>query len=73
METSIAGMPPRNDNAPPGRTERGAESSEAGNLKSNRTTTRNYIKTFIVRSALLGLIPFPMGDWLIQRGGLSHD
>lgn len=73
MITAGRESPPTRDNAPPGRTERGADSSEAGNLKSNRITTRGRIKKFIVRSALLGMIPFRLGDWLIQRGGLRHD
>lgn len=73
MITAARGSLPTKGNAPPGRTERGAESSEAGNLKSNRTTTRGRIKTFIVRSALWGLIPLRLGDWLVQRGGFRHD
>lgn len=49
------------------------KASEAGNLKSNRTTTCGRIKTFLVRITLLGLIPLRLGDWLVQRGGFRHD
>ena len=30
-------------------------------------------KQAIVHAALRGLIPIATADWIIQRGGLSHD
>ena len=56
---------------------RGVENStEAGNLEAKSTkhgTMRVRIKSVIVRAALASLIPYALADWLIQRGGLSHD
>jgi hypothetical protein len=34
---------------------------------------RRRIKNSIIKLALWGLIPIKLADWLIQRGGLSHD
>lgn len=52
------------------------ETAEAGNLGANSSkhgTMRARIKSAIVRAALAGLIHYAVADWLIQRGGLSHD
>lgn len=35
--------------------------------------TRARMKSTIVRLALTNRIPFKVADFLIQRGGLSHD
>lgn len=34
---------------------------------------RSHIKWAIVRLALWGVLPYRWADWLIQRGGLSHE
>jgi hypothetical protein len=60
---------------PPGAVASG-ETGEEGNLEANSTkhgTVRARIKSVIVRAALAGFIPYAVADWLIQRGGLSHD
>ncbi len=52
------------------------KSNEAGNIECNGSahgSMRTTIKSAIVRAALAGLIPCTLADWLIQRGGLSHD
>ena len=36
-------------------------------------TFRGWLKSRIVTLALLGFITIKLADWLIQRGGLSHD
>ena len=36
-------------------------------------TFRGWLKYQIINAALLGFIPIKLADWLIQRGGLSHD
>lgn len=30
-------------------------------------------KSLIIKLALCGVLPVNLADWLIQRGGLSHD
>ena len=35
--------------------------------------SRSRIKATIVYLALRELIPFPLADWLIQRGGMRHE
>ncbi len=60
---------------PPGAVALG-KAAEEGNLRANSTkhgTVRTKIKSAIVPAALAGLIPYAVADWLIQRGGLSHD
>jgi len=34
---------------------------------------RCWTKSLIIKLALCGLLPIKLADWLIQRGGLSHD
>jgi hypothetical protein len=34
---------------------------------------RGWLKSRIIAAALLGLISIKLADFLIQRGGLSHD
>ena len=34
---------------------------------------RVWLKSRIITVALLGIIPIRLADWLIQRGGVSHD
>ena len=34
---------------------------------------RGWLKSRIITAALLGIIPIRLADWLIQRGGLSHE
>lgn len=68
-------MKPLDVKTPPGAVASG-ETGEAGNLEANSTkhgTMRARIKSAIVRTALAGLLPFAVADWLILRGGLSHD
>lgn len=36
-------------------------------------TFRGWLKSRIITLALLSLITIKLADWLIQRGGLSHD
>lgn len=38
-----------------------------------RFNFKSKIKNAIVKSALYGLIPFALADWLIQSGGLTHE
>ena len=37
------------------------------------SNARRRIKNSIIKLALWGLMPIKLADWLIQRGGLSHD
>jgi hypothetical protein len=37
------------------------------------SNARRRIKKSIIKLALCGLLPIKLADWLIQRGGLSHD
>jgi hypothetical protein len=39
----------------------------------SKPTLRSWLKSRIVTAALWGYLPFALADWLIQRGGLSHD
>lgn len=39
----------------------------------SESTCRGRLKSLIVTAALWGCLPFALADWLIQRGGLSHD
>ena len=34
---------------------------------------RRWTKSSIIKLALWGLLPTKLANWLIQRGGLSHD
>ena len=34
---------------------------------------RRWTKSSIIKLALWGLLPIKLADWVIQRGGLSHD
>ena len=36
-------------------------------------TFRGWLKSRIISLALLGFIPIKLADFLIQRGGLSHE
>jgi hypothetical protein len=40
-------------------------------MKPNKI--RGWIKSRIVAAALWGFLPIKLAEWLIQRGGLSHD
>jgi len=40
------------------------------NLLSN---ARRWTKSLIIKLNLCGLLTIKLADWLIQRGGLSHD
>jgi len=42
-------------------------------ILSTIRTFRCLIKKSIIKLVLLGLIPIKLAEWLIQRGGLSHD
>ena len=34
---------------------------------------RALLKRVLVAAGMHGVLPVPLVDWLIQRGGLSHD
>jgi len=40
---------------------------------TDRPNFKGKTKQFIVRLALVGLMPFSLADWLIQCWGLSHE
>jgi|GEM_PF-2326257 len=42
-------------------------------ILSTSRKVRCWTKNSIIKLALWGLIPIKVADWLIQRGGLSHD
>lgn len=44
---------------------------DAAKLRLHRTRLRPEIKTAIAASALWGLVPVRLADWIIRRGGLS--
>ena len=66
IEKSKAAFPPK-----AGRPEKTASRSEI-NLISSRYF-RQRIKRIIVWMAVWGVIPAWVAEWLIQRGGLTHD
>lgn len=49
-----------------------AASTPAAN-NSNSLYFRQRIKAAIVWAAARGILPVPWAEWMIQRGGLTHD
>jgi hypothetical protein len=35
--------------------------------------SRGWLKSRIIAAALLGFVPIKLADWVIKRGGLSHE
>jgi len=43
------------------------------NGRSRHRQAQSFCKSVIVKLACAGIISYSLADWLIQRGGLSHD